>query len=87
MSIEIHIQNKLAKEYDDNVIVMVLTKDTMEILANKNVMENPESVDQVHLALALNHALANGSKLIHQILDEFDEYMLSEIPSKSDIVQ
>ena len=87
MSIEIHIQNKLAKEYGDNVIVIVLTKDTMEILANKGAIENPESTDQVHLALALNHALGNGSKLIHQILDEFDEYMLSEMPSKSDIVQ
>ena len=87
MSIEIHIQNKLAKEYDDNVIVMVLTDNTMEILANKGVMENPESTNQVHLALALNHALASGSKLINQILDEFDEYVLSEMPSKSDIVQ
>ena len=87
MSIEIHIQNKLAKEYDDNVIVMVLTDNTMEILANKGVMENPESTNQVHLALALNHALASGSKFIHQILDEFDEYVLSEMPSKSDIIQ
>ena len=87
MSIEIHIQNKLAKEYDDNVIVMVLTDNTMEILANKGTMENPESADQVHLALALNHALGSGSKFIHQILDEFDEYVLSEIPSKSDIIQ
>ena len=87
MSIEIHIQNKLAKEYDDNVIVMVLTKDTMEILANKGALENSESADQVHLALALNHALANNSKFIHEILNEFDEYILNEMPSKSDIVQ
>ena len=87
MSIEIRIQGRLAKEYDDNVIVIVLTNDTMEILANKGAMENPESADQVHLALALNHALGSGSKLVHQILDEFDEYMLSEMPSKSDIVQ
>lgn len=87
MSIEIHIQNKLAREYDDNAIVMVLTNDTMEILANKDAIENPESADQTHLALALNHALANNSKFIHQILDEFDEYVLSEMPSKSDIVQ
>lgn len=87
MSIEIHIQNKLAKEYDDNVIVMVLTKDTMEILANKGAIENPESADQVHLALAINHALANDSKLVQQMLNEFDEYVLSEMPSKSDLIQ
>ncbi len=87
MSIEIHIQNKCVKEYDDNAIVMVLTNDTMEILANKGAIENPESADQTHLALAINHALGSGSKLIHQILDEFDEYVLSQMPSKSDIVQ
>lgn len=87
MSIEIHIQGRLAKEYDDNAIVMVLTDNTMEILANKGALENPESADQVHLALALNHALASGSKLVKQILNEFDEYVLSEMPSKSDIVQ
>jgi len=87
MSIEIHIQNKLAKEYDDNAIVMVLTDNTMEILANKDALENPESANQTHLALAINHALANGSKLVQQMLDEFDEYILSELPNKSDIIQ
>ena len=62
----------------DNVIVMVLTDNTMEILANKGALENSESADQVHLALAFNHALANNSKFIHEILNEFDEYVLNE---------
>lgn len=87
MSIEIHFQNKCIKEYDNDAVVMVLTKETMEILGNKDALENPESANQVHLALALNNALANGSKLIQQILDEFDEYILSEMPNKSDIIQ
>lgn len=87
MSIEIHIQNKLAKEYDDNAIIMVLTDNTMEILANKGALENPESANQTHLALAINHALANDSKLIQQILTEFDDYVFYNMSNKSDIIQ
>ena len=87
MSIEIHIQNKLAKEYNDNAIIMVLTENTMEILANKGVLENPESANQAHLALAINHALANDSKLIQQIITEFDDYVFYNMPNKSDIIQ
>ena len=85
--VEIFIEGKKATGYDHEVVVMVFKDTSVEVIAPKNTLDNPENADQVHIALAINHMLANNTELTKRVISEFDEYILSELPSKSDIIQ
>ena len=84
---EIFIRGEKAVGYDHDVIIMVFNGTSVEVIAPKNTLNNPENSDQVHMALAINHMLANNTELTKQMINEFDEYVLSELPNESDIVQ
>lgn len=85
--VEIFIEGKKATGYDHEVVVMVFNGTSVEVIAPKNTLDNPENADQVHIALAINHMLANNTELTKQMINEFDEYVLSELPNESDIIQ
>ena len=85
--VEIFIEGKKATGYDHEVVIMVFKDTSVEVIAPKNTLDNPENSDQVHMALAINHMLANNTELTKQMINEFDEYVLSELPNESDIIQ
>ena len=87
MKTEIKIGDTTAKVYENNVICMVFNGENLELIAPKETMDDPECATQIHLALAINHALSEESELIQTILNEFDEYVMNKMPSKTDIIQ
>ena len=85
--VEIFIEGKKVTGYNHTVIVMVFNDTSIEVIGPKDTLDNPENFEQVHLALAINHMLANNIELTKQMINEFDKYVLGEMPSKSDIIQ
>ena len=87
MKTEIRIGDAIAKVYENNVICMVLNGDSLEILSPKEIVDDPKCVSQVHLALAFSHALNHEEKMILAILNKFDEYVMEQMPTKTDVIQ
>jgi hypothetical protein len=87
MKTEIKIGDTTAKVYENNVMCMVFNGENLELIAPKNIIDDPECATQVHLALAINHALGEEPELIQTILNKFDEYVMNKMPSETDVVQ
>ena len=88
MNIQVKIDDKIAREYDHPVIVMVFNNESCEIIGPKVIMDDAEKYgDQVHLVLALHHCLANNPEIINQAIEAFDSYVTKESEAIIDKIQ
>ena len=88
MNIQVRINDKVAKEYDHPVLVMVFNDDNCEIIGPKVMMDDPEKYgDQVHLVLALHHCLAHNPEIINEAIEAFDSYVMKESEAIIDKIQ
>ena len=79
MNIQVKIDEKVAKEYDHPVLVMVFNDESCEIIGPQIMMDDPEKYgDQVHLVLAIHHCLAYNPEIIQKAIAAFDNYIMEK---------
>ena len=79
MNIQVKIDEKVAKEYDHPVLVMVFNDENCEIIGPQVMMDEPEKYgDEVHLVLAIHHCLAHNPEIIQKAIAAFDDYIMEK---------
>ena len=79
MNIQVKIDEKIAKEYDHPVLVMVFNDESCEIIGPQIMMDDPEKYgDEVHLVLAIHHCLAHEPEIIQKAIAAFDDYIMEK---------
>lgn len=79
MNIQVKIDEKVAKEYDHPVLVMVFNDESCEIIGPQIMMDEPEKYgDEVHLVLAIHHCLAHEPEIIQKAISTFDDYIMEK---------
>ena len=79
MNIQVKIDDKIAKEYDHPVLVMVFNDESCEIIGPQIMMNDSEKYgDEVHLVLAIHHCLAHEPEIIQKAITAFDDYVMEK---------
>ena len=79
MNIQVKINEKVAKEYDHPVLVMVFNDENCEIIGPQVMMDEPEKYgEEVHLVLAIHHCLSHNPKIIQKAIAAFDDYIMEK---------
>ena len=79
MNIQVKIDDKIAKEYDHPVLIMVFNGEISEIIGPQIMMDDPEKYgDEVHLVLAIHHCLAHEPEIIQKAIAAFDDYIMEK---------
>ena len=88
MNIQVKINEKIAKEYDHPVLLMIFNGEDCEIIGPQVMMDNPEKYgDEVHLVLAIQHCLAHNPEIIQKVITAFDDYIMEKSEAVTSTVQ
>lgn len=88
MNIQVKIDDKIAKEYDHPVLVMVFNDESCEIIGPQVMMNDPEKYgDEVHLVLAIHHCLSHEPEIIQKAITVFDDYITEKAEPITEKIQ